>query len=307
MSASMLVYLGLAIAVAGLVLCVRPCPPLRVPTRRRAASLAGIGIIGAAIALALPAPESRVGRVETRLDEFAPVWQFREFHTARIAAPPAVVFDAITAVRPDEIFLFRTLIWIRSAGQPPSPDIRHAVDRFDSLLDIATHSTFVRLADDPPRELVVGTLIAWPSGERPAIAPELFRKPLPPGFTLGTMNFIVTPDGDHESVVSTETRVFANSPAARRRFAAYWRVIYPGSAVIRRMWLRAIERRVTSRAGLVLRRDPSPTRPAPYSRGAILSAASAELMTGCTSKSTMSRQLAIQASSSAGSSVSINW
>ena len=31
--------------------------------------------------------------------------------------------------------------------------------------------------------------------------------------------------------------------AARRRFAAYWRVIYPGSAIIRRMWLRAIERR----------------------------------------------------------------
>jgi len=42
------------------------------------------------------------------------------------------------------------------------------------------------------------------------------------------------------------TRVFASGPAARRRFAAYWRVIYPGSALIRRMWLRAIERRATS-------------------------------------------------------------
>jgi hypothetical protein len=31
--------------------------------------------------------------------------------------------------------------------------------------------------------------------------------------------------------------------AARQRFAAYWRVIYPGSALIRRMWLRAIARR----------------------------------------------------------------
>jgi len=37
--------------------------------------------------------------------------------------------------------------------------------------------------------------------------------------------------------------VFANSPSARRRFAAYWRVIYPGSAIVRRMWLRAIARR----------------------------------------------------------------
>jgi hypothetical protein len=31
--------------------------------------------------------------------------------------------------------------------------------------------------------------------------------------------------------------------AARRKFGAYWLVICPGSALIRRMWLRAIERR----------------------------------------------------------------
>ena len=57
------------------------------------------------------------------------------------------------------------------------------------------------------------------------------------------MNFAVTPHGPNGSIVSTETRVFASSPSARRRFAAYWRVIYPGSAIIRRMWLRAIEKR----------------------------------------------------------------
>jgi hypothetical protein len=62
------------------------------------------------------------------------------------------------------------------------------------------------------------------------------------------MNFLVTGDGAGGSRVSTETRVFANSVPARRRFAAYWRVIYPGSAIIRRMWLRAIARRATSAA-----------------------------------------------------------
>jgi hypothetical protein len=43
--------------------------------------------------------------------------------------------------------------------------------------------------------------------------------------------------------------VFANSPHARRRFAAYWRVIYPGSAIIRRMWLRAIQHRAMTPDG----------------------------------------------------------
>ena len=63
---------------------------------------------------------------------------------------------------------------------------------------------------------------------------------------LAAMNFAVRPDGEGGSVVSTETRVHSNSPGARRRFAMYWRVIYPGSAIIRRMWLRAIAHRAMS-------------------------------------------------------------
>ena len=47
---------------------------------------------------------------------------------------------------------------------------------------------------------------------------------------------------------NAETRVFANSPEARGRFARYWRVIYPGSAIIRRMWLRAVRRRAMNPA-----------------------------------------------------------
>ncbi|MCI0412232.1 hypothetical protein L0222_05445 [bacterium] len=52
------------------------------------------------------------------------------------------------------------------------------------------------------------------------------------------------------SLVSTETRVFANSSESLRRFAIYWRIIYPGSDLIRRMWLRAIERRAESGGAL---------------------------------------------------------
>jgi hypothetical protein len=43
-----------------------------------------------------------------------------------------------------------------------------------------------------------------------------------------------------------ETRVHTTDAAAERRFAVYWRLIYPGSAFIRRMWLEAIRRRAES-------------------------------------------------------------
>ena len=246
MFGSAIVYSGLIIASAGLVLMVKPMRWLRIATRWRALGVAGGGALLAGIGLILPAPESRVTRLETRLDEFAPAWQFREFHTIAVAAPPARVFEAIEGVRADEISLFRMLIWIRRGGQPLPETIRNAGAHGESLIDVALHTTFVRLARDSPRELVVGTVVGAPPGSHGRPTPELFEKPLPPGFALATMNFIVTPDRSGGSVVSTETRVFTNSPSARRRFAAYWRIIYPGSAVIRRMWLRAIQRRSTS-------------------------------------------------------------
>ena len=247
MLGSAVVYLGLTIAFAGLMGVVKPIPWLLIPTRPYALALAAVGVAVAATGFALPAPESRTSRVETRLDEFAPAWQFSERHTIRIAASPARVFQAIKRVRADEIFLFRTLVWIRTGGRRPPESIFAAAKRDESIIDVATHTTFVSLADDAPRELVVGTAVRWPPGtRRPIQSSQLFQQALPPGFTLATMNFVVMPDGGNGSVVSTETRVFANSPQSRRRFAVYWRVIYPGSAIIRRMWLRAIQRRATS-------------------------------------------------------------
>jgi hypothetical protein len=201
-----------------------------------------VGVILFVAGVTLPAFESHAPRAVTRLDAFAPVWQFNEVHTIRIAAPPARVFDAIRQVRADEIFLFRTLTWIRRGGRPLPPSILNAGIR-EPLIDVALGAGFVRLADDAARELVIGCVIAAPPGPRGKLTAATFLAPLPSGFTLATMNFTVASDGSGGTRLSTETRVFANSPSARRRFAVYWRVIYPGSSIIRRMWLRAIARR----------------------------------------------------------------
>lgn len=247
MIGSVIVYTGLILVVAGVVLVVKPLTRLRV-TRRSGLVAAGAGVLLACVGLILPVSESRVTRVETRLDEFAPAWQFHEFHRIRVAAAPTRVFEAIKGVRADEIHLFRTLTWIRRGGRPLPQSILNAGER-EPLIDVATKSGFVRLADDAPRELVIGTVVMAPPGARGTLTPQVFQKELAPGFALAAMNFVVVPDGLGGSFVSTETRVFANSPSARRRFAAYWRVIYPGSAIIRRMWLRAIERRAMNSNG----------------------------------------------------------
>jgi len=244
--ASILLYSALVLTGVGLLAVARPMPRIHLATRFRGLALAGAGLCMAAGALVLPAFESRTAATASRLDEFAPAWQFHEVHTIRIAAPPDRVFDAIKGVRADEIFLFHTLTWIRRAGRPLPPSIMNAGSQ-EALLDVATKGGFVWLADERPREIVVGTVVVAPPGYRRAmLTPAFFKVRLPPGFALATMNFLVTPDGPNASLVSTETRVFATDASARRHFAAYWRVIYPGSAIIRRMWLRAIERRATA-------------------------------------------------------------
>jgi len=245
MFGSAVVYSGLIVALVGLSLFVRPIRRLGIRKRSSGMIVAGVGILLVVIGFVLPARESRAIPAKSHLDEFVPAWQFNEFHTIRIAASPEHVYEAIRQVRADEITLFCTLTWIRRGGRQLPESILNAGNR-SSLIDVATRSGFVRLADDRPRELVIGTVVVVPPGTRGTLTPEVFRKRLPPGFALAAMNFAVRSDGTGGSYVSTETRVFANSPSARHRFAVYWRVIYPGSSIIRRMWLHGIARRATA-------------------------------------------------------------
>lgn len=55
------------------------------------------------------------------------------------------------------------------------------------------------------------------------------------------MNFRIDDVGPGVCQVTTETRVHATDDDVRRRFKVYWRLIYPGSALIRQTWLRAIK------------------------------------------------------------------
>lgn len=203
-----------------------------------------VGGLIAAAGFLLPAGETRVKAAETRLDDFVPVYQFREAHATRINASPESVSESIRAVTADEIELFRALTWIRRFGRSGPESSLNAPEKLP-LLEVATRTSFLLLAEEREKELVIGTVVLAPPGtpwERNP-TPEAFKALTRQGFAKAAINFLIEPDGTGGSVVRTETRVFATDASARRRFAAYWRVIYPGSALIRIMWLRAIKQR----------------------------------------------------------------
>lgn len=246
---SILVYLGFAVIFTGALSILWPLRLLRIRTRLRGALVAAAGLLIVIIVLSLPVGTKAISTPTTKLDEWMPKWQFDEEHSIHIHAPPEKVFAAIREVRADEIFLFRTLIAIRRCGEPGPESIMNPPEN-KPLLDVATQTTFIYLADEAPREIVVGAVVVAPRGiHAPAkLTPEIFRKQLPLGIALATMNFLVTPDDRGGSTISSVTRVYANSPSTVRRFAVYWRIIYPGSDIIRRSWLRAIKRRAEAAA-----------------------------------------------------------
>jgi hypothetical protein len=215
---SIAVYAGAGVAFVGSIAM------LRRRSRKAGAIAVASGVAVAGIALFWPAPALRTASGDTHLDGQLTQWQFDEAHAIEIDAGPQRVYAAIRGVTANEIFLFRTLTAIRRFGRPESEGILNAPEN-EPILDVAMRTSFRMLADAPPRELVVGTII------------------IPPRRAVAAMNFLITPIGPNRCRVTTETRVYAADPAAARRFAGYWRIIHPGSDIIRRMWLRAIKQR----------------------------------------------------------------
>ncbi|MGH7720148.1 MAG: hypothetical protein ACREON_15065 [Gemmatimonadaceae bacterium] len=226
----------------GLVTTIRPIRRLRLTSRRRGLALLGAGALLVLVGWSLPAPETRVSPPRTLLDRHFPAYQFNELHSTRIDAPPERVYRALKQVTAPEIRLFQTLVWIRRFGRSGPESILNAPES-KPILDVATQTTFLWLADEPSRELVVGTVVMSPPGTaRPATA-DAFAAITGPGYAKAAMNFLIEPNGQGGSILSTETRVYATDAGARRRFARYWRVIYPGSDLIRRGWLGAVKQR----------------------------------------------------------------
>jgi hypothetical protein len=236
-------YTGLLTACAGLVSLLKPLRWLHIFTRARGAAVLVAGLLFIFLGAAWPAPPRQVAARGSGLDDFMPAYQFSEFHSIHVHAPPRVAYRAIRDVTADEIFLFRTFTWIRNPHLPGrgQENILNAPGK-KPILDVAMRSGFRLLREEPDSEMVLGTVVLWDGVSRIA-NPEEFHSFRQPGNALATINFVVRDNGGGRCVVTTETRVLATDAASRRRFAVYWRMIYPGSWLIRLNWLRAIRRR----------------------------------------------------------------
>jgi hypothetical protein len=243
---SVLVYVGLLAMLAGALCLIRPMRWLRIPTRQRAMLVIGAGAMLVVVATNVPAGLTRIGQPHTKLDEWMPEWQFNEVHSLRIHASPEQVYKAMRTVTADEIFLFRTLTWIRNPRLSAQPENILNPPEKKPILEVAMAGGFRLAGDEPPHETVLLTVVLWDGKTRPATRDAVgIRDTLmhTPGNAVAGINFLIHDEGGGWCTLSTETRVLATDDAARRQFTRYWRVIYPGSWLLRVTWLRAIRAR----------------------------------------------------------------
>ena len=168
------------------------------------------------------------------LDEFLPQFDFNEAHSTLVAASPERTLAAARELTPRHVPLMAALTALRRLTLNRSTD---------PIVDQMLRSGFVLLADRP-EELVLGVAGRFwtPSGGIARIGAGEFAGFRAPNHARAVIDFHVQP-APGGCLLSTETRIQATDEQARRSFGRYWRIVRPGSALIRRVWLRAARRR----------------------------------------------------------------
>jgi hypothetical protein len=193
----------------------------------------------------------RASKLPTLLDELIPTYDVASRHTISVAADPARVYEAARHADFSRPWLVRLLMGLRTgpawlaAGLRGRPVPEAATEGQPSVRPVA----FTLMADVPGDEFVLGIMGRFwtPTGGLVIASAAQLRDPPPAGLAQGFWNFRVEPCGTG-TALSTETRVRCGDPISRRRFARYWRLIRPGSALIRGSLLRHIRRQAERRA-----------------------------------------------------------
>jgi hypothetical protein len=174
-----------------------------------------------------------------QLDDFLPVYEFLERHEVEIRAGRGQVDRALHGVSVNDVRGIRLLYVLRGLGRTS-----HDASRpFLGLVRLGA----VELDSVSGEGIVFGlTGQFWRlrGGEdlgRPR-TPEEFIAYDRPDVCKAVIDFrIAQPDGGR-CLLSTETRVHVEDPAARRGFCRYWRVIRPFSGLTRILFLREVRR-----------------------------------------------------------------
>ena len=177
------------------------------------------------------------------LDGYLGEYDVAEVHACIVNGDVKATWEAIRTADLSSIPVVRWLLMLRSlpgrlraitgGAAPAAPPF--------SLADMPRVG--FQLLGERPAEIVFGFVgKPWQVGaEQPlALRRDDFAAFSDPGYAKVAFSIRARPDGNHRTLITTETRTATTDAFTRRRFAAYWKLIGPFSALIRLLILRQV-------------------------------------------------------------------
>jgi hypothetical protein len=183
------------------------------------------------------------------IDDWLPSFDESEFHTRSVPAAPPAVEIALRELTASDLRLTGFLMGVRTLPALLTGGRRRRSRDGGPLLDGVLSMGFVLLDERPGEQIVLGVAgRPWrPRGDGldTLDGPAAFRSYDRPGSVRCAWDFVLEPSasGGDGTLLATETRIAGTDAAGTRTFRRYWRLVQPGSALIRRDMLRAVARR----------------------------------------------------------------
>lgn len=183
----------------------------------------------------------------THLDTWLPDYEFDEHHELSVRAPVATVRQVLDEIDVARIPLIRALMTLRRLPAflvSPWQTLEARRRSSRQQRGLTALAGFILLTDEPS-EVVLGlTGRFWKlRGEILTSEPATFRDAPPAGSARAAMNFRLERESEGRTRVSTDTRIHCADAATRRTFGWYWRLIRPGSGMIRIAMLWEVRRK----------------------------------------------------------------
>lgn len=165
------------------------------------------------------------------IDKYLSAYDFNEFHSIKVNAPAKGIYEKMLSCDVSRSFLVRFLFRLR--GMP-----KHLY-----TINHLTHMGFVRLDEQPGKEIVYGIFTTSPTFNccMSNITPASFIQNTDASIIKAVINFHIKEQDSLAHIISTETRVWCGSKKMRRKFKLYWFFVKPFSQLIRKAMLKEMK------------------------------------------------------------------
>jgi hypothetical protein len=242
-------WIGAILAVTGLISLIHPLVFLFIMNRIIAVSVVLGGVLMAGISLLYPVKTKHSPTINQTIDDLMSGYAFNEIHEVRIKASPEKVKQILQVTGVKDIPIARLLMKIRGIADE---DVNLSDRASNNLVTSDTVSTpdfnfFVVAPDEWITVMILKSVIIKNKANQPAppeiAALEQFMLFNDPGYVKVVVNFRFISTNNDETILTTETRVQGIEKRDSQVFGKSWRIIYQGSAIIRRVWLDTIKKK----------------------------------------------------------------